>query len=269
MADIDDVEAPAVVAEVSPEEKPAEAKEAEPEHVTVTIGDEEPPPSEDEKAPEWVRELRKKYRESQTELRELKERQKTTDAPKADPGPKPTLKEHDYDEEAYQASLEKWYGRKQAIDEAEREKRKAATAEQDAWQQKVQNHGKLASELKVPDFEDVEALAKDALSVTQQGVILHGSENSALLVYALGRNPKKLKELASISDPVKFAFAVARLETQLKVQPRKQVPPPERRIEGGAPMPGSVDQQLERLEAEAERTGDRSKVIAYKRQMRK
>ena len=48
-------------------------------------------------------------------------------------------------------------------------------------------------------------------------------------MYALGKNPKKAKELGEITDPVKFAFAVAKLETQLTVTSRKQVPPPEKK----------------------------------------
>ena len=92
---------------------------------------------------------------------------------------------------------------------------------------------------------------------------MQGSENPALVVYALGKNPKKAKELAAISDPVKFAFAVAKLETQLKVTPRKTAPVPERQIRGSAQLSGAVDSTLERLRAEADKTGDRTKVAAY------
>jgi hypothetical protein len=87
-------------------------------------------------------------------------------------------------------------------------------------------------------------------------------------VYALGKNPKKLKELASITDPVKFAFAIAKLETQLKVSNKKPAPPPEKVVGGTAPIRGAVDSTLERLRADAERTGDYSKVFAYRKQKR-
>ena len=87
-------------------------------------------------------------------------------------------------------------------------------------------------------------------------------------VYALGKNPKKLAELASIKDPVRFAVAVAKLETQLKVSTRKPPPPPPKITSGSAPVSGSVDSTLERLRAEAERTGDYTKVIQYKRSKR-
>ena len=88
-------------------------------------------------------------------------------------------------------------------------------------------------------------------------------------MYALGKNPKKAKELAAINDPVKFAFAVAKLEAQLKVNPAKRPPAPERAVTGGsAPISGTTDSTLDRLRAEAERTGDMTKVIRYRQQLR-
>jgi hypothetical protein len=100
-------------------------------------------------------------------------------------------------------------------------------------------------------------------------MILQGADNPALLVYALGKNPKRAKELASIKDPVKFAFAVARLETQLKVTKRKASSKPEPTISGTGRPSGSVDNTLERLRTEAEKTGDYSKVYAYKQRQKR
>ena len=65
---------------------------------------------------------------------------------------------------------------------------------------------------------------------------------------------------------MKFAFAVAKLETQLKVTNRKAAAAPERTIStGGGRISGSVDSTLDRLREEALKTGDMSKVMAYKR----
>ena len=116
------------------------------------------------------------------------------------------------------------------------------------------------------DYEDAEAFALETFNVTQQGIVLQGSDNPALIIYALGKSQKRAKELASIKDPVKFAFAVAKLETQLKVTNRKAAASPERTItSGGGRISGSVDSTLERLREEALKTGDLSKVMAYKR----
>jgi len=243
------------------------------EEVVVTIGEESPPPEEDEKqAPEWVRELRKNHRELVRENRELKEKVAATTTTETKPvtvGAKPKLDDFDYDTEKFEHELAAWYDRKREADAKAAEVEAAQKEQQKAWQAKLDGYGKAKAELKVKDFEDAEATVFESLNVTQQGIIVQGADNSALVIYALGKNPKKAKELASITDPVKFAFAVAKLETQLKVTNRKAAPPPEKTVSGSAPKSGSVDSSLDRLRAEAEKTGDYTKVTAYKRQQRK
>jgi hypothetical protein len=96
--------------------------------------------------------------------------------------------------------------------------------------------------------------------------VLQGADNPALVIYALGKNPKKAAELAKIEDPVKFAFAVAKLEKELKVTNRKAAPAPERMVSSTGRVSGAVDSTLERLRAEAEKTGNYTKVLQYKRQ---
>jgi len=241
--------------------------------VVVTIGEEAPPTEEEQhaQAPEWVRELRKSHRELQRKNRELEEQVKAKNGTETKPvqlGPKPTLEGCDYDAEKYEAELTKWYEQKRQADEAAAKAEAEAKSQQEAWQAKLNAYGKAKTELKVKDFDDAEGVVQETLSSTQQGIILQGAENPALLVYALGKNPKKAKELASITDPVKYAFAVAKLETQLKVTNRKAAPPPEKTVRGTGPTSGAVDSQLERLRADAERTGDYSKVMAYKRSKR-
>lgn len=234
--------------------------------VVVSIGDEPAPAEEDPaKAPEWVRELRKANREKDRRIRELEQR---VAAPAAAAqavtlGPKPTLEGSEFDAEKFERDLEAWHERKREVDEQQRKRAEADKAQQDAWQARLTDYNKAKTALKVADFEDAEAAARDAFSVVQQGVIVNGAENAAVLIYALGKNPKKAKELAAITDPVKFAFAVAKLETQLKVTPRKTAPVPERQIRGSSQLSGTVDNQLERLRAEADKTGDRTKVAAY------
>ena len=119
----------------------------------------------------------------------------------------------------------------------------------------------------VDDFDGAEHVVQSTLSQLQQNMIVHAVDKPELVIYALGSNPAKAKELAAIKDPVRFAVAIGKLETQLKVQPRKQPPAPERHVRGTAGG-ATIDNTLERLEAEADRTGDRSKVIAYKREQR-
>ena len=239
--------------------------------VVVSIGEDAPPPEETTRAPEWVRELRKADREKARRIKELEAKLNAAAATETKPvalGAKPKLEDHDYDTEKYEAALADWYERKRVADQQIEQQRQAEKAQQDAWQARLEGYGKARAELKVRDFEDAEAVAQEVLDVTQQGIVVQGADNPALVIYALGKNPKKAKEISSIKDPVKFAFAVAKLEKELKVTNRKAAPPPERTIQGTGRVSGAVDSTLERLRADAEKTGNYTKVIQYKQQKR-
>ncbi len=245
--------------------------EGEGEDLIVSIGDEGPQEEQDQThAPEWVRDLRKTNRELQRQNRELQAKLQTS--PEAKPaalGAKPKLEDFDYDADQFESALSGWFERKRQAD-AEAEKiAQAEKAQQQAWQSKLESYGKAKSDLKVKDFEDAEESVQSALSVTQQGIILQGADNPALIVYALYKNQKKAKELAAIQDPVKFSFAVAKLEKDLKVTKRKAAPPPEKTVSGTGRSSGAIDSTLERLRQEAARTGDMTKVMQYKASKKK
>jgi len=273
-----DQEDVAVVDEQQPEDETntvpeAEAPEAteESDEFTVSIGEESPPPEESAAAPEWVRELRKSHREAQRKIREYEQKLQTLQATETKPvalGAKPKLEDYDYDSDKFEQALDAWHERKRQVADVEARAKAAQEEQAKAWQTKLESYGKAKAELKVRDYDDAEEIAQQTLSVVQQGVILQGADNPALVVYALGKNPKKAKELSSIADPVKFAFAVAKLEKELKVMPRKSAPAPERVVQTTGPKSGAVDSTLERLRAEAEKTGDYNKVMQYKRQKR-
>ena len=236
--------------------------------VVISIGEESPPQEEEARAPAWVRELRKANREKEREIRELKAKltATATETKPVELKAKPTLESCDYDSDEYESKLAEWYEHKREYDAVEANAAAQRDAEAKEWQDKLDSYAKARASLKVRDYEDAEAFALDTFNVTQQGIVLQGSENPAHLIYALGKSQKRAKELASINDPVKFAFAVAKLETQLKVTNRKAAAAPERTItSGGGRISGSVDSTLDRLREEALKTGDLSKVMAYKR----
>lgn len=236
--------------------------------VVVTIGDE---PAAEEEPPQaaapWLKDLRKRYQESEKERRELR---KEIEALKAKPveeealGARPKLEDFEFDQDEYDKAVDKWHEKKRAHDERERKKQEEGSKAQATWQATLDNYGKRKSELKVSDYEEAEETAKEILNVTQQGVIVSGADNPAVVVYALGKNPKKARELAAITDPVKFAFAVAKLEKDMKVTPKRTAPMPESTVRGSAPVAGSAA-TLERLREEARRTGDYSKVTDFNR----
>lgn len=274
--DLDEVEQPeegqvtesvGQVEEEQPQVQPDEESE-----LVISVGDEEIPTEDEEvsKAPEWVRQLRKEHRELKRRNRELES--KLQESAQSDLvlslPPKPKLEDFDYDPQKFEAKLEEWYTIKKKHDEQQEQFRRAQEEAQKAWQERLESYNKAKSELKVRDYEDAESYVQEQFNVTQQGIIIQGLDNPALVVYALGKNPKKAAELAAIKDPVRFAVVVAKLETQLKVFNRKAPPPPPKVVSGSAPVSGSVDSTLERLRAEAERTGDYTKVIQYKRSKR-
>jgi desulfoferrodoxin (superoxide reductase-like protein) len=241
------------------------------EEVVVSIGEEAPPPEEQTHAPEWVRELRKTNRELQRQNRELQGKLQSTAQTETKPvvlSKKPSLEDHDYDSEKYELALSNWFDQKRQVEDINAKQETEVMNQQKAWQSKLDGYGKAKAELRVKDYEDAEAVAQELFSITQQGVVLQGADNPALVIYALGKNPKKAKELSDIKDPVKFAFAVAKLEKELKVTNRKAAPPPERIVSGTGRVSGAVDSTLERLREDAARTGNMTKVIQYKQQKR-
>ncbi len=239
--------------------------------IVVSIGEEPPPPEENTRAPEWVRELRRADREKARRIKELEAKLNAAAPPENNTvtlGAKPRLEDFDYDADQYETALSGWFERKRIADHHAEVQRQAEKAQHDAWQARLESYGKAKAELKVRDFEDAEAVVQEVLDVTQQGIVVQGADNPALVIYALGKNEKKAKEISSIKDPVKFAFAVAKLEKELKVTNRKAAPPPERTMQGTGRVSGAVDSTLERLRSEAEKTGNYTKVIQYKQQKR-
>ena len=267
---IEDNEVEVEEEEIEVNEPVEEIEPEDTEEVVVSIGEEAPPPEEHTPAPEWVKELRKTNRELQRQNRELQGRLQAA-PPETKPvviGNKPKLEDHDYDADKYEEALANWFERKRQADDANAKQEAEVMNQQKAWQAKLDGYGKAKAELRVKDFEDAEEVAQQVFSITQQGVLLQGADNPALVVYALGKNPAKAKELAEIKDPVKFAFAVAKLEKDLKVTNRRQAPAPERIVTGTGRSSGAVDSTLERLREDAARTGNMTKVIAYKAQKR-
>lgn len=223
-------------------------------------------------APQWVKDLRKEHRNVVRELKELKAKEakqvEQAEQQKAkELGEKPTLAGCDYDEQDYETKLAAWHQRKTELAARERD----AQAEQERanaeWNAKREAHQKAAAALRVPDYDEAEEVVREQFTDIQQAIMLE-ADNSALLAYAIGKRPAKAKELASIKNPVKFAMALAKLETQVKTTPKKSAPAPESRVRASAPVSGVVDSKLAKLMEEADRTGDRTKVAAYYREQR-
>lgn len=240
--------------------------------VVVSIGEESLTSAEP--APEWVKQLRRDQVELRRRNRELEDQLQAAQGgaetkPAALPQ-KPKIEDFDYDAERYESAIDAWHEQKRKHELSEQAKREQTQAQERAWQEKLAGYQSAKSALKVRDYDEAEAAAQSALSVTQQGIVVQGADNPALVMYALGKNHARAKELAAIADPVKFAFAIAKLEKDLKVTTKpKSPPPPERTVSGhGRVASGGSDTTLDKLREEAARTGDMTKVVEYKRKLK-
>ena len=264
--------------ETQDESKQSDDETSEDEEFVITVGDEEPEPSDEDDfsgkpAPAWVKDLRKKEREARKRIKELEaqvQQAKPADKP-IEVGPKPKLADFDYDEDQFETAVEQWHERKRQVEQQQAAKQAEEEKAKQAWQQKMQSYEERRQNVasKVKDFEELEEAAKDKLTPTQQGILIHAAENPELIMYHLGKNPKKAQELSAITDPVLFAFAAAKLDSQMKIQTRKPATQPEKKPSGSAGLAGAVDQKLAQLEAKAAKTGDRTELIKYKKSLQK
>ena len=223
---------------------------------------------EEEKAPAWVKELRKANKEDKRRIRELEAELNQVRAPNnsvIEVGAKPDLSDYAFDTDAYDEAMLAWAERKRAVEAKQAQAREEEQAELAKWQNKLNKYGEAKARLRAKDYDDVEATAQDIFSLAQQAIIVKGASDPALLIYGLVKKPERAKKLAAITDPIEFAFALSKLEEKISVK-KKGVPPPEKQIKGSQPKSG--DHVLEKLRAEAEKTGDYRKILEYKKKIK-
>lgn len=244
-----------------PEEQVGQAEEED--ELVVSFGDEgEEQPSDSD----LVRHLRQQLRE-----RDKREAEAKAVVTPVDPGPKPTLAECDYDEEVFERRLEKWKDDSRAAQSAESQAEENRRKANEAWQQQLTQHYEKATKLpiKIDAYKAAEQNIVSTLSIEQQSAIVRYSKDSAKLILALDRQPAQLAELAKTSDAGSLVYKIAELDGKLKMTTKRKAPPPEEHVRGSASLENiGTDKRLEKLEKEADRTGDRSKVIAYKRSLK-
>lgn len=227
---------------------------------------------EDDGAPAWAKELRKRHAEAVAERKRVEKENADLRARSGptvnNPGDMPKAEDYDYDDEAYRAAVLKWTSDKTAYDQSVAQAERAKQDAEKAWQGKLESYGEQKTRLKVKDYLAAELAVSNDLSDEQTALLIGGAENKAALIYGLGRNEVERTKLAAIKDPVEFAFAAGRLEAKMQFGKRKPLTTPERPLRGSGGAAEGSDKKLERLEAEAAKTGNRSKIIAYKASMR-
>lgn len=225
-------------------------------------GDEKDPYAGQE-APQWVKDTRRRAKEVERENRRLKQQlEQRNSQPERQQAlrEKPTFEGSEFDEDVYQADLDKWYAEKAQHDakvQVEQQKYKQ-------YDERYQNDAN-ALKAKAVDYDEIEQSIADVMPESKQALLKMAVENPAKMVYALGKSPKQLESLIGLDD-VQFVKQIALLEHQMTSKAKSRNPnkpqPKTHELEGAA---GGTDTKLAKLEAEAAKTGDRSKVIAYKR----
>jgi len=162
------------------------------------------------------------------------------------------------------------FNQRKAEAAVQKEKREQAQREQQKqWADRLTAVDEATAKLPVKAQKEAVQAFDSTFSVVQRGIVmgaLDTPETSAQMRHALGTNSMVARKLAAINDPVKFAVAIGELKANMKITKTKRVAPaPDRRVQSGKPGAAAVGNQLERLRAEADRTGDRSKVARYLR----
>lgn len=181
---------------------------------------------------------------------------------------RPTIEGCNYNTQVYDEKLREYFAAEAKLDAKKQARLAEAQAETEDYQARLGKYVSAKQALKVPDFDAAEAVVRSKLTQVQQSIIIRNSDNPANTILALGRSKKALDDLAAIKDADRFAFALAKTEGKITVT-QKAPPPPESKLHGGVSTGGgSLATQLAAAEKEAERTNDRSKVVAIKRQMK-
>lgn len=227
-------------------------------------------------APQWAKDLRTKAREDAKTIRTLEGQvaAATRAAPHKEPdaivvGDKPTLESCDFDADKFETSLLAWTDRKTKAERQETDRTANATRAQTAYAERLTAYRVGVTALKVADFDASEKLIEQTLLPVQQSIIVKLAKNAALFVYALGRDPAKLKELSTITDPVEFAYQVAAIEKEIKTMPKSKFTM-EKRPEGGGGggRSAGTSAALAAARKKAETTGDYTEVNKLNREIR-
>jgi hypothetical protein len=248
----------------------------------------EPDEPEDElpaEAPDWVKKTREVNKELKLQLKEYKRQLAAIPVtPPAAPAKpveapvlpaKPTLESVGWDEDEFTTQLFSWKQKEQAVASHAETIKVAQEAEQKVYSDKLTAYREEAVKLNAPDFSKSESAVMAKLDAVTQGILVDSLEgDAAKVVYVLGRKPELLAEIAAEKNPIKLIKRLLEISTKIgkvKVQAPK-VPsrvPVESPVKTGAPSQAGNDAHLAALRDEADKTGDRSKVIAFLRAQKK
>lgn len=224
---------------------------------------------EGEAEPEGVRNLREHARKLERELKELKGQKQVDEV-----GPRPTMESCDEDEDRFAEELEAWNERRRAAEEGQRQQQAVAQRQQEVWEQQSSAYEQAFTGLKFAGKDAARSKVEGALPAEAIPMLVKAAkQNAAPFIAYLGSTPAKLDQLKGHienGDWAEFIADVAVMAKEVRVERRKPTTTPEQRHEGrSGGGSGNADAKLERLEKEARTSGDRSKIVAYKAELKK
>lgn len=228
----------------------SEQPEEQPEDYSLQIGDEEISlnPEEDDHidgqpAPQWVKELRKGFKETQKENRELRRQLEQIQSKPAEAQqpqsdvipPKPTLESCEYDEAAFEQAMTDWHEKKGRAEQVKQQQQRQQQELQQRLTERLTKHQERAAKLPVKDYREMEDIVRQEIPVIQQEILIHAAdEGSELVAYALGKNQQLRQRVAAETDPIRAAFLLGQISQQVKLAPKpKKAIKPEPEVRGG------------------------------------
>lgn len=264
LEDIEEVEDSEEEADTEESEEAETEEESESEDIFLEYIDDE----ESEEDNSTIGHIRKANRQLDKDNRELKRRLAELENPQKDNqlGKKPDLEDFDYDQDQYEIALIEWNDKRKTLEAEQEKQRELERLAKESWNQKVDRYVKAKIRVRNDDFELVESIVQEKLSTTQQNLILAASKTPEQDVFALGKSAKDLDRLAAIEDQAEFIYELGKLHAERGTKRMaKKAPKPETRVNGAAPKARGHEANLRKLEAEAKRTGDRTRIQQYKR----
>ena len=255
---------PEIEIEELDEQTDGEAGEEGDEELVIGFGGEEAAPASGDDS-SVIRDLRKANREM---AKKLAAADRANQPQRIEVGDKPSMASCEYDEERFEVELDQWKARKAQADAqaTELETRNETLARKN--QERVEAFQADKASLRVADFDTAEEEVEAALPPAIMALVVRTGK--AALLYGLAKNPEQLAALSKL-DPstelVEAAFMLGELKAKMKMETRR-TQSPERKVTGNAGFAPSTDKQLARLEKDAERTGDRTALAAYRRKLR-
>lgn len=132
-------------------------------------------------------------------------------------------------------------------------------------------HYERADELGAKDYEATEDKALEILGTDVANHIIDNFEDSHVILYYLGKNPNEATRIANLleSRPIMGVAEMGRLSSELRIGSKtKPTPDPDEEINGdGSPDLSANERRLDKLREEAAKTGDMSKLMAFKKKI--